>query len=270
MTFLLISFHAVQATNNGSSKGARSYALGGNSSQLTDLWSVENNPAAIVYLKGWQAGIHYDNSFFLKELSTRGFVLSNSLENGHSWGLNIQQFGFKAYNENKVGFSYGQLLGKNFSLGIQFNYLYISIEEGYGNSNSISGNLGFHSQVSDKLVLAGTIINPTLAGISKKQKEDFPTLVNLGVSYEYSNKLLFLTEISKDLIFEANLKTGIEYHVLDNFFLRVGYATQPASNSFGFGFSNNYLKIDLGSSYHSRLGYSTQLSISYLPLTNKK
>jgi len=264
LLFLLFVTPTVFSQIGGNSTGARSFGLAGNTTQLKDLWSIENNPAALSFIKVWQVGISYENYFSLKELSTRSILISSPIFDG-AFGLSYKQFGYSAYNENKLGFTYGQLLGENFTMGIQLNYLNTRIEEGFGNRNTISGNIGLSTKLTNELSIAFTIINLNRAKLASYNDERYPTLLNIGISYEFSKKVLFLTEVSKDIDYKANLKTGIEYQIGELFSMRLGYATKPSMNSFGFGCMLENIQIDLASSFDHQLGLTTQVSLSYIP-----
>lgn len=253
----------------GNPNGARSFGLAGNSTQLKDIWATENNPAALSFLKSWGAGFSYESSFLLPELSTRTAIFTHPVQNG-SFGLSFQQFGYSAYNENKIGLSYGQTLSKRFSLGIQLNYLNTRISEGYGNNSALSGNIGLYSILSDKLSLAVLIVNPNRAQLATFEDERYPTKLNLGLIYEFSKKVQLLSEISKDIDYEASVKVGIEYQAIDKLYLRAGYATEPALSTFGFGLNLDKFRMDFASGFDSNLGFSPQLSISFVPTKNEK
>lgn len=244
--------------------GARSYGLAGSSILFHDFWSAENNPAGLAHVNEWGAGFSYENHFLLREFANKGFATSYPTKNG-AFGLSISQFGFNVFNENKIGLSYGQKLGEKLSMGIQVNYLSTQISEGYGNSSSISGNIGIMADITDELRLAAVLINPNQSSLSEYEDERYPSLLKLGLSYSYSEKVIILSEVVKDIDFDADLKVGIEYHAVEMLYLRLGYATNPAFSTFGFGLDLQQFKLDFASGYDARLGFSPQISLSFQP-----
>lgn len=263
LCFFSLFFLFVSAQNEFVS-GARSYGLAGTSVLQKDVWAVNNNPAALGHLKNWSAGISYENQFLQSELSNRTAIFSYPVSSG-SFGISVNQFGFSNYNENKVGISYGQKLGENLAMGIQVNYLSTSIGEGYGETSAISGNIGVLAQLNDELSLAAMVINPNRAKLSEFTDERYPTLIKMGLGYEFSKKVSLLTEVAKDVDFNANVKAGIEYHALEMLYLRVGYATDPSLSSFGFGLFLENFQLDFASGFDSNFGFSPQVSLSYTP-----
>ena len=252
-----------QAQNEGVS-GARAYGLAGTSSLTSDLWSTNNNPAGLAFLKKWQAGISYENQFLLSELSNKTAIVSAPAANG-SFGLSVNQFGYSSFNENRIGVSYGQQLGKNISMGIQLNYSSTQIGDGYGQTNALSGNIGLLANINNELSLSAVVINPNRAKLAEFTDERLPTLLKLGLKYDFSKKVTAFTEVTKDIDYDANVRIAIEYKALDLLYFRAGYATYPALSSFGFGLNLDKFKLDFASGFHSNLGFSPQVSLSFSP-----
>ena len=182
-----------------------------------------------------------------------------------AFGLSVGQFGYSLYNENKIGLSYGQRLSDHFSLGIQLNYLNTQIGEGYGSKSAFSGNLGLLAEVSDQVKVAAIIINPNRVKLAEYQNERIPTILKLAVSYEFSEKVILMSEIQKDIDFDYNAILALEYLATDYFYLRAGYGTNPSTSTFGFGVKLKDFDIDIASGFHSTLGFTPQISLSYTP-----
>ena len=259
-TLLTSSFYA----QNEGITGARSYGLAGTSSLNSDLWSTNNNPAGLAFLKQWQTGISYENQFLLSELSNKTAIVTAPVSNG-SFGLSVNQFGYSSFNENRIGFSYGQKLGEKIAMGIQINYLSTKIGDGYGKTNALSGNIGLLANINNELSLSAMVINPNRAKLAEFTDERFPTLLKLGLKYDFSKKVTAFTEVAKDIDFDANVRIAIEYKALPMLYFRAGYATSPALSSFGFGLNLDKFKLDFASGFDSNLGFSPQVSLSYSP-----
>jgi len=265
---ILISLKVIGG-NQEKAVGARSFGLANNSIQLKDFWSAENNPAGLGYQEAWGGGISYENSFLLSELSTRSAVFAYPTSNG-AFGISINQFGYSAYNENKIGISYGQKLGENISMGIQVNYLNTRISEGYGNNSAVSGTIGFMADLNEDLTLAAVVVNPNRAKLATIEDERYPTLLKLGLGYNFSEKVNLLTEVVKDIDYDANVKVGIEYKAIDILHFRLGYATNPALSTFGFGLNLDQFRLDFASGFDSNLGFTPQVALSYSPAKSKR
>ncbi len=263
LSILIASQLSLFSQNDGVS-GARSYGMAGNSILLQDLWSTNNNPAGLGFQQNWAAGVSYENQFLQSELSNKTAVIAFPVSSG-AFGLSVNQFGYSAFNENRIGISYGQQLGKNIAMGLQINYLNTSIAEGYGTTSALSGNIGMIAKLNEELSLAAMVINPNKAKLAEFTDERYPTLIKLGLGYEFSDKVNLMSEVAKDVDFDANVKLGIEYKAMKLIHFRVGYATDPALSSFGFGLHLDQFKIDFASGFDSNFGFSPQVSIHYSP-----
>lgn len=254
----------LHADNSFNTIGARSYGLAGNSILFRDFWSTENNPAGLGFLKKWGAGFSYENQFLQSELSNKAVAFAYPMTSS-AVGFSFTQFGFSNFQENKIGFSYGRLLAENIAMGIQLNYLSTSIGEGYGSRSTFSGNIGIQAELSDDLRIAAMIINPTRAQRADFDDEKYPSLIKIGLAYQFSNKVSGFSELNKDIDFDASLKIGVEYKALEQFVFRAGYSTEPALTAFGFGVLLKKFRLDVASGFDSNLGFSPQLSLSYRP-----
>jgi hypothetical protein len=154
-------------------------------------------------------------------------------------------------------------------MGVQINYSSTQISDGYGQTNSISGNIGLLADLNEDLTISAVVINPNRAKLAEFTDERMPTLLKLGLRYNISEKIIAFTEVAKDIDFDANVRVAIEYKALDLIYFRAGYATNPALSSFGFGLNLDKFKLDFASGFDSNLGFSPQVSLSYSPSFSK-
>jgi hypothetical protein len=262
-------FFCAFAGKETNSVGARSAGVANSSLLFNDFWSAENNPAGLGFLNSWGGGISYENHFLIKELSYKSMVIGYPTGKG-AFGLTVGQLGYNLYQENKIGFSYGQRLSETFSMGIQLNYMNTRISEGYGTKSGLTANIGLIADLSEKIRVAAMVINPGRTKLSDIEDERIPALIKLGFGYKFSKKVSFLSEIEKDIDFDSNAKFGIEYKATELLFFRVGYGTHPSISTFGFGLKLKEFTIDASSSFHSKIGFSPQISISYCPIKKKR
>ena len=87
--------------------------------------------------------------------------------------------------------------------------------------------------------------------------------MRFGLSYIFSEKVLISAESEKDIEFAPIFKSGIEYHIVKPLYLRIGIASNPTKNSFGFGLELKKLKLDFAFSRHNELGYTSMVSVIY-------
>ncbi len=242
--------------------GARSNSMANSSVTLTDVWSFHHNPGAMADLEKQAFGISYENRFLLKELQSQGLVYGQPLKKGViSFGA--QTYGFKTYRTNRVGLGYSMKLSEKFSAGVQLNYQNIRLTENYGSKNTVTAEVGILAKLTEKWTIGVSAFNLGRNKLADFQDDRFTTLMRLGTSYQFSKKVLVTAEAEKNVDFPLRAKAGIEYQLVEKFYLRGGFATQPIELSFGFGYKFSVFQLDFGSAYHQQLGWSPHFSFTY-------
>ena len=243
--------------------GSRSAAMGDASVTNTDIWAVHHNQAAMAFIEESGVGVGYQNRFLVKELAVKGLVGAFKTKFG-TFGVNVSQFGYSQYNENKFGLGYAMKLSPNLSAGIQFNYQYFSFSEStYGSAGVLTTEFGVLGKLTDELTIGAHIYNLNYAKIADYDDEHLPMIFRLGAGYEFSEKFVTNLEVEKGLETDANVKIGAEYKIVEQIAIRGGINTYPFSNSFGFGFNHKGLQLDIAAAYQSTLGYSPQASLQF-------
>jgi len=263
--FLLIlscipfSLHA-QWDNNpigGSASG-----MGGISLNVQDVWSVNNNQAALGFYNNMSAGIYYENRFGLKELSLKSAVFTLPTSSGN-FGVSVNHFGNTNYSELKFGLAYGKSFGEHFSAGIQLDYLSTQITDNYGNSGVITFEMGMMAEIIENLFIAGHVFNPIQVSLADYNEEKIPSVFRLGLAYKYSEKLFTSFEMEKNINHSPAFCAGMEYQILEQLYFRTGIANNPGRYSIGFGLKLNKFQLDIATTYHQTLGLTPKAAIVY-------
>jgi hypothetical protein len=262
-TLIYLSVSAINAGNDNYPSGAASAGMGNASVTLQNLWSVSQNQAGLAGLEKIAAGVYYDRRFNLDETSVKSFALAIPVSNLGVFGAHINMFGFSLYNEKKLGVSYARKFGESLNTGVQLNYLSTTIAEDYGSNNALTVELGAQVRLLEGLSIGAHIFNPTQASLAEYDDERIPTILKIGLGYEFSPKLLAAIETEKDIDQEAMFKGGLEYRPVDQIYIRAGISTNPVMNSFGVGFLLNNLQIDIAATMHQSLGWSPHMSLTY-------
>ena len=259
--FLSFSFFAF-AGNDNQYIGSRSNALGNASVTLNDVWSTTHNQAGLAFMKNISVGVYYENRFNINALSLKAGAFVLPVKPG-CFGLSFSNFGYSLYSENKIGLAFAKAFGENISAGVQIDYLTCKIGENYGSKNSVVGEIGLQFKLIKNLTIGTHIYNITRAKFADYTNEKIPTIMRLGLDYKFSEKVFIATEIEKDIDQNAVFKTGLEYHVVEALYIRAGISTNPTLSCFGFGIKLKNFKLDISSTYHSVLGFSPQMGLSY-------
>jgi hypothetical protein len=243
--------------------GSRSHSLGNASVAIDDIWAYHHNPANLVSVKKLGFGLSYENRFLLKELQSQGFVVALPLKVGViSFGL--QSFGFKNFRTNRLGVGYSMKLAEFLSCGVQLNYHQVRLTDAYGRKDALTAELGLKANITDNWKVAFSVFNLTRTKISEFGEDRLTTLMRLGTQYTFSEKVMLVAELEKNIEFPVRFKTGIEYSPIRKLFLRGGFATQPIELSAGLGYRfKEQFQLDIGSAYHQILGWSPNFSFTY-------
>lgn len=165
-------------------------------------------------------------------------------------------------HEYQIAAALGQQIGDHFSVGIGLKYYISDLHNDLPNATTLGLDLGVLYMFSDRLQ-AGAVIRDLLASYSWRsgslygdnssaRTDDFPRLIQLGVSYQLISDLLISLE-GGQMMHENNsannLKIGSSYQLHERITLRGGWQIEDLSsiqqtNHFSTGFSV-HLPFDL-------------------------
>ena len=178
--------------------------------------------------------------------------------------LSVIHFGDADYNEQSVSLAYGIPLGEDISLGAAFHYLHSSTSDPYYDPlHRFTFSVAMRYIPTDNLLLAFRAYNPIAALSDMESGVHTPAVFTLGAAYWLSSELLAAAEVEKNLFYDATLRLGLQYCFHDNYFARVGIATQPVLYTFGFGAKWEHLGADLAFQFSSHIGITPLMSLSY-------
>lgn len=242
--------------------GARSTGVANASVTFFDLWSVHHNQAGLAGMDSLAVGVYYQNRFLTNELSLKGAAIAVPIGPG-TFGVSFNNFGYSQYSENKFALAYAMKFGPNLRAGVQMDYLQTRIGEGYGSQGAVAAELGIQAQLIEDLWLGVHVFNLNRAKIGDYNNERTPTILRLGLSYTFSEKLLLAVETEKDIDLEASYKFGMEYQVVKVLALRGGVSTAPTTAYAGLGLSLDRFQLDIAAAFHQQLGASPEISLTY-------
>ena len=87
--------------------------------------------------------------------------------------------------------------------------------------------------------------------------------MNLGISYQFSDKVRTNVEVEKDMEMPFSVKVGIEYYPVEYLYIRAGIITNPTMPTLGFGIVKGRFNLDFSSAFHSALGVTPSLGMTY-------
>ena len=264
LAVLLCTARQVSATTDPPSFGARAAALGHAFVGVDgEFWSLYHNPAGISHISDISAGIFFEQRFLLSELNFGSAGLVVPILDKQAIGLQVNSFGFSAYQENRVSLSYGIAAFENFSVGARINYNLFSIED-LGDANAFFVDVGLMTRITPELTLGISATNVNRVRVKTQTlQEDLPTRITAGLAYRPTEKVMLVADIQKEVDQEVSFRGGVEYAVLPSLYARVGMGNEPLTWAAGFGLLFGPMSMDVSLTHTERLGYTPTLSLSY-------
>lgn len=257
---LLFQDRAFTQGNFSRPLGGKALALSGNTENFRDIHALFHNQAGIAFMEKSALALTLERRFLLQGVQHIGLGFATPTSGG-TFGVQVQMFGNKSYNEGKIGLAYARKLMEEVSIGGQVNYMFVQVEEG-GSEGVFSFEAGINAQLLEKLKVGFHVFSPVPVSFSNDFR--MPTILRLGLQYSFSDNLSLLAGAEKDIEYQENLKFGLEYKYAKVVAFRLGMQTFPAGVSFGFGVgANKNLQIDLASAWNQQLGFSPGLNVIY-------
>jgi hypothetical protein len=229
---------------------------------LYDFWSVFNNQAGLADIDSPEIGVCYDHNYQMWQtgVQSAGFVLPTKTGN---FALMSSRYGYSGYSEQETGLAYARNLGKMFSASVGFNYLFYSQKETTGHGGALIFQVGIISKPVKNLQIGLNIYNPGRAALADFNNKQVPTIFQFGMAYYFSPEVLFSVESEKDIEQANRFKAGLQYQIINDFYLRTGFMTNPNQFSLGIGYNMNGFTTDIAITTHEVLQLSSQISFKY-------
>src|SRR5690606_21911169 len=127
--------------------------------------------------------------------------------------------------------------------------------------NALGFKLGIQYRVNQNWLWGAFIDNPFK--VSGNLPSVMPVYVEFGTSYAFSYQLLLAVSAAYQPASHQDLKIGVEYYPFPALAVRGGTSVNPFLRYVGVGMQVSKFTVDLASSFHSSLGVSPLLSVSY-------
>jgi len=261
LCFIIIFNSDLNAQNlQGFPLNSSSQAMGLCAISYDDVRGAFGNPASIANSLDIQTNLFIDQRFGINELKSISASCLIPSKSGN-FAASFNRFGYEVYNENIIQLSYGRKILSNLTIGGAIQYYSLNIQE-YGNKSVLGFQLGLNSNLSKTTSLYFSIQNPHRPEINTEDK--LPGFLAIGLQYKPSDLVTLHGELFKELDYKEDFRFGIEYRPIPSLYIRLGGHTYPAQVGFGFGVvAYKSLIIEASSLYHSVLGFSPGIGLSY-------
>ncbi len=242
--------------------GARFDAMANATVMIPDFWSLSHNQAGLGWVTTPSVGFHFENKFAVPQYALSAMAVAVPTGPG-TLGVMLYYFGYSKYHDTRFALSFGRAFTEHFAAGVQLNYISTFIADEYGSYGSLVAEGGIIAIPVDNLYIGAHIYNITGAKMSDPEKEPLPVIMRVGLGYQLQKSIFVSIETEKELNKKPVFKTGMELSVLDNLFLRGGYATRPGRPSFGLGYLAHRFRGDFAVTLHPQLGFTPYFSVMY-------
>lgn len=242
--------------------GGRASGMGNTGLCIADVWAIRYNQAALADVNSISFGASYESRFLVKSLGVQSLAVAIPTKRG-TFGFNYTGIGDNLYRETKIGLGYGMKLSEKVNLGIRLNYHSLNLGNNYGAARNLTFEIGFLAKPTKNIQIGFHLFNPSQTKLNDYQSEEIPVVMNLGMTYKFSEKVKANIEVEKDIDLPFSLKIGLEYFPLENLFIRAGIVTNPSMPTIGFGIVKGNFKLDFSSAFHPSLGITPSLGLRY-------
>jgi len=260
---LLFNFWTLAQNNAPFFRGAYSIGEGNQVATNIGIQSVFANPAGLTRMTGFSVYAGAENRFELGDLTAFQIAIGIPVQEWGCFSINMTDFGGSLYRDQKIGLAYARKLAKNFSLGVQMDWMIMEIES-YGSRHRVTFDAGLQTQLTDKLLLGFHLFSPYPIGFGDERI--VPAYVALGLEYRVSPQIALKTEVQKHFYESPGLHIGMRYNMLNALSLSLGMRTEPLHAIVSGGLSYHIppgLTVDFGMNYHQSLGISSAIGFSY-------
>ncbi len=248
------------ATAQYCAAGAEAMALCGASMPIGEVWAVYNNPASLVSLSDFAAGVS-STSAFVPQLNKTAIATAVPVK-GYVFAFCYDHFGFSLYHAHHIAFASAAKFSPLFAGALKFNY-FSTITQGYQILHQSAFEMALNVNISSKLLLCSHIYNPVPI---KVRGEVLPSFIRLSASYAVSSTLLMTGEVEQAILAQLRIKMAGLYALKDVITIGWGYALNPTEIAFGVGWKGlryNNIKYNIAMNYTMKLGFSSQVSLIY-------
>ncbi len=242
--------------------GAREAALSLAVVGLPGSFSVFHNQAFLTENRNFAANVSYRQPYFIQGYQQSALSLVCPIE-ATVIAAGVSQSAIADYKETNIGISIAKKLSGKLSAGILINYFSLNFPEDGGHKGSFQVDGGIGYRFSKQLSLGFHLRNIAESKIETFQHSlTFPLIIRGGASFLLTEQIMMVTEAVFDKENGLCFRNGLEYKLLENFWIRGGISTNPFQHSFGLGYRWNLFQLDFAMVHHEILGYSPTFSVN--------
>lgn len=225
----------------------------------TNVWAVQNNPAALAFSPRISAGFAHKNHYSLKGVNS---LQANIAGNTPfiAIGGSYQLFGNEFYKIGTASIQCARKIGKQMAIAIGGNIFFAHKEfEEFTNKPIIAPNIAFLGRTKNKFSYAFHIVNPFPNRNSNIYNK---SAFKIGGAYSSITNLSISTLLQKIENEALSIHAGVEYNIFNTLVAQIGFSNNYTPISFGVDVRLKTIRLGVACEFHSHLGTSNILSLS--------
>jgi hypothetical protein len=224
-----------------------------------DFWSAFHNQAALSANNKILFGASYENRFGIPELGTCTSAITIPAGKA-ALGAIYSHFGYSDFRRQMAGVACGMPLSENVSAGIQIDYFSEKTYGEYTATRAVTFEAGLQASVNENVRIGIHLFNPVPGSMRKKE---MVSGLNAGAGVDLGKGLFAGMETELTTAGYVDIRTGFEYELSRDLWLRAGFRTQHSSFSFGVGYRIKPAVIDISFATHDKLGITSSVSLTF-------
>ncbi|BAV94539.1 hypothetical protein [Ichthyobacterium seriolicida] len=243
---------------------AKGMSLAGAMVSDNSFYSLYHNISGLCSFSGMRLALNYSNKFTLKETSNKSIALAFDVYPNNVFAVELSNYGFYKYSENKIFLGYAKKIHSNIFGGIGLYYQFLDVITSTKKSHLFYFSMGLQFIIDDDLSIGVHISNPTLNKYSHSYiKKSYPSNFQVGIKWNINSHLVLYSQLQKELYSNICLQMGLEHSIKKYVYVRIGLDSNFDSYNIGVSMKYSPLDINLSVGYHTRLNFTPSVSTSY-------
>lgn len=230
-----------------------------------NVWSVNNNPATLLFTKEKSSlGFNIKQHDLISSLNQYQLSYYNKNNKNQSFGISFSKKGNKDLNIISSGICYALNVNEFTSIGIKLNVLHLKFGDVYGSQTLLTGDIGIYHSLNSFWKFGLSIKNMTQQYLSNEVRESLNGNIDIGTTYQANDKQSFLFNITHGIYNNLNYKFGYQHQIHPSLNIGFGYQTLQSQFSWGFSFTKEQFSIALSSNFQQQFGFKNQIDLIYV------
>lgn len=238
-------------------------AMGNTGLAIPSIYNLTVNGAVISDLKRPKIALAYQPHFLSNDIRLQALFLALPLQKSNRIGFAMNNYGLRGTSSlSTLRAIYGRSFGSFFSTSVSTNYHQYHVK-GYGSDRALSVDLGLHFKLNEMFAFGFLWRNISSSHFDDTIDQYISKEMGVGLMYRLSQELLLATDLYCHAMREMEARMGVAYDIDGLVVLRAGITSRPLQYFAGLGVDLGNFIVDISSGFHTQIGLSPQIALSY-------